>query len=67
MIDPETKVSEILKRKLGVIRRAPLPPRSPSWEELAEMTWADIEAGARNRLPGFQTVRKLLTDKEYDR
>ncbi len=67
MIDPETKVSELLKRKQGAIKRAALPPGTPSWDELAELTWAEIEAGARNRAPGFKTVRKLLTDKEYDR
>lgn len=31
------------------------------------MTWAEIEIGARNGLPGYKTIRKLLTDKEYDR
>jgi hypothetical protein len=67
MIDPETKVREILKRKKGSLKRASLPPGTPSWDELAELTWAEIEAGAQHRLPGFKTVRKLLTDQEYDR
>jgi hypothetical protein len=67
MIDPETKVSEILKSKKGDIKKAPLPPGSPPWEDIADLTWGEIVAGAKLSRPGFRTVRKLLTDKDYDR
>lgn len=67
MIDPSTKVSEILKRKLGRITRAPLEVGSPSWNEIQEMTWGEIEEGAHQNLPGYRTIRKLLTAKEYDK
>jgi len=32
-----------------------------------EMTWEQIEAGARANSPGFKVVRKLLTDKRFDK
>jgi hypothetical protein len=34
---------------------------------LMEMTWEQIEAGARTGRPGFKTIRKLLADKRFDR
>jgi hypothetical protein len=30
------------------------------------MEWEEIELGARANLPGFKTVRQLLTDKRFD-
>ncbi|MCS6883374.1 MAG: hypothetical protein RMK84_10065 [Oscillochloridaceae bacterium] len=45
MMDLETTVSEILKRKPGRIKRAKLEPGSPSWDEIAQLTWKDIEGG----------------------
>lgn len=67
MIDPETKVIEILKRKLGRIRRAKLEPGSPSWDAIAQLTWKEIEEGVRQGKPGFSTIHKLLTDRRFDR
>jgi hypothetical protein len=67
MIDPETKVSEILKQKLGRIFHAPLDPGSPTWNELRMMTWGDIEARAREGKPGYQAIHKLLTDRRFNR
>ena len=61
------KVSEILKQKRGRIKQAPLPNGSPSWDEFGEMTWEQIEEGAAADKPGFKVVRKLLTDKRFDR
>jgi hypothetical protein len=31
------------------------------------MTWEEIEAGAKANRPGFKTVRKLLSDRRFDR
>ena len=64
---PETKVSGILKGKKGSIKNAPLPLGSPSWEEIQGLTWAEIEEGVRQGKPGYRTIRKLLTDKRFDR
>lgn len=61
------KVSEILKQKKGSIKQAPLASGSPSWSEFSQMTWEQIEAGAGADKPGFKVVRKLLTDKRFDR
>lgn len=60
-------MSVILKQKRGGIRQAPLPSGSPSWDEFREMTWEQIEDGANAGKPGFKVVRKLLTDKRFDR
>jgi len=61
------KVSDILKQKKGGIKQAPLPSGSPSWDEFSQMTWEQIEAGAEAGKSGFKVVRKLLTDKRFDR
>lgn len=61
------KVSEILRQKKGSIKQAPLPEGSPSWEEFSEMTWEQIEDGAAEDKPGFKLVRKLLSDKRFDK
>ena len=61
------KVADILKRKKASIKQARLPPGSPAWDAFIEMTWEQIEAGARANRPGFKVVRKLLTDKRFDK
>jgi hypothetical protein len=61
------RVSEILRLKKGSVRQAPLPDGSPSWSEFEGMMWEEIEEGARQNLPGFKTVRKLLSDQRFDR
>ena len=65
--DPNTKVKDILKRKKGSIKYAPLEPGAPSWEEIEELTWADIEERARQGLPGYRTIKKLLSDTRFDK
>jgi hypothetical protein len=61
------KVADILTRKKASIRQARLPPGSPGWDVFIQMTWEEIEAGARANRPGFKVVRKLLTDKRFDK
>lgn len=60
-------MSEILKQKKGGIKQAPLPSGSPSWDEFSQMTWEQIEEGAAVDQPDFKLVRKLLTDKRFDK
>jgi hypothetical protein len=61
------KVRDILRAKKAGVRTAPLPSGSPDWTEFEAMTWEDIEVGAAENRPGFKTVRKLLTDRRFDR
>jgi hypothetical protein len=56
------KVSDILKRKKASIKQARLPRGSPDWDTFMQMTWEQIEEGARTNRPGFKVVRKLLMD-----
>jgi hypothetical protein len=44
-----------------------LPQGSPDWDEFSEMTWEEIESGAQVNAPGYKVVRKLLTDKRFDK
>jgi hypothetical protein len=60
-------VKDILKDKKGSIRNAPLEPGSPSWEDVQNMTWEEIEAAAKADKPGYRTIRKLLTDGRFDK
>jgi hypothetical protein len=60
-------VAGILKQKKGSIKQAKLLGGSPDWDEFSQMTWEEIEAGAKANKPGFKVVRKLLTDKRFDK
>jgi hypothetical protein len=60
-------VAEILRGKRGNIKRAPLEPGSPSWDDILHLTWEEIEERAQRRETGFDTFRKLLTDGRFDK
>jgi hypothetical protein len=60
-------VAEILKGKKGDIKQAPLPSGSPSWDEILQLTWEEIDARAKRRVPGYGTIRKLLSDSDYNK
>ena len=60
-------VAEILKAKTGRIKNAPLPRGSPSWGEILHLTWEEIDARAKRRVAGYRTIRKLLSDPEYNK
>ena len=64
---PHETVAQILRRKLGSIKQAPLPPGSPSWDDIRHMTWADIEHAKSRGDVGFKTFYKLLTNKRFDK
>jgi len=64
---PDETIAQILRRKLGSIKKAPLADGSPSWDDILRMTWADfLEAKARGET-GFKTFHKLLTNKRFDK
>jgi hypothetical protein len=60
-------IAEILKDKQGWIRGVPLDSGSPSWDDILDLTWEEVEEKARRREPGFQTFRKLLTDGRFNK
>lgn len=63
----DRRVSEVLRRKRGAIRQAPLPPGSPSWDDVLDLRLSEIERRANANEPGYRTIRKLLSDKRFDR
>jgi hypothetical protein len=60
-------VAEILKDKKGDIKTAPLSPGSPSWDQLMDTPWEEIVRRAKRRVPGYKTIKKLLTDPRYNK
>jgi hypothetical protein len=60
-------VAEILKMKQASIKQTPLEADSPSWDDILHLTWEEIEQKAKQREPGFQTFRKLLTNKRFNK
>lgn len=65
--DDNETVADILMRKLGKIKQAPLAKGSPSWDDIRSETWASIKRKARQRKTGYRTFHKLLTDGAYDK
>ena len=64
---PERTVDDVLRGKKGSIKRAPLPPDSPSWDEVLDLPLSELERRADANEPGYRTIRKLLKDKRFDR
>jgi hypothetical protein len=60
-------VAEILRSKKASVKKAPLPEGSPSWESILEFTWEEVQKKAKRRVRGFKTIRKLLSDPEYNK
>ena len=58
---------DILKLKKGSIKQAQLPESSPSWDEINQMSWEEIESNANSNLTGFKAIRKLLSDRRFDK
>ena len=65
--EADIAVSDVLKGKLGSITKAPLPPGSPSWADIGDMSIADVRAAAKANEPGFKTILKLLTEGKYNK
>jgi len=61
------QVVDILKYKKASIKQARLPQGSPDWDAFSQMTWEQVEDGAHANRAGFKVVRKLLTDKRFDK
>ncbi len=65
--EADITVADVLGGKLGKITRAPLPPGSPSWADIANMSIADVRAAAKANEPGYRTFLKLLTEGKYNK
>lgn len=57
------KVKDVLKIRKGSIKNAPLPPGSPSWYAIQDLTFKDISQ--RRNLPGYNTIWKPITDGRF--
>jgi len=60
-------VIEILKGKMGSVKQARMKPGSPSWDDILHLSWEEIERRARRNETGYKTIRKLLSDPEYNK
>lgn len=60
-------VREILKWKVGSVRTAPFEEGSPSWDDILDTVWEEIVAKAKANLPGYRTIKKLLSDQRFDK
>lgn len=67
MPDRHSTVTEILQGKKGSIKNAPLPRGFPGWSAVGDMMWGEVEERARRGEPGFRELRKLLSDKRFDK
>jgi len=60
-------VNQVMKNRLGSIRRAPLPKGSPSLNDIGDMTMEQVQAAAKSNEPGFKTILKLLNDSRFSK
>ncbi len=60
-------VKAILKGKQARIKHAALDPGSPSWDDILELTWEEVETKARQNEPGFRTIHKLLKQRRFNK
>lgn len=60
-------VEEVLKKKQGRIKYAPLEKASPSWDNILHLTWEEVEERAQRDEPGFRTIYKLLKAKRFNK
>jgi len=67
MANSAEKIKDILNRKKGSIKNAPLPEGSPSWDDIKDKTFGEIDRLAQQGKTGYRTLRKLLTDQRFDK
>jgi len=60
-------VAEMLRRKKASVQDAPLPAGSPGWDEIRDERLSEVERKARLNVPGYKTIRKLLSDRRFDK
>jgi hypothetical protein len=62
---PDPTVAEVLERRKASIKDAPLPPGSPSWDQIRNLRMSEIDRRARRNVRGYRTIRKLLSDRRF--
>jgi hypothetical protein len=65
--ETDETVGEILRRKQVSIKNAHLEEGAPTWQDILDLPFKEIDRRARQGLPGYRTIRKLLTDCRFDR
>jgi RHS repeat-associated protein len=65
--EADITVSDVLEGKLGKITKAALPPGSPAWADIQDMSIADVRAAAKANEPGFKKIYKLLNDSRFNK
>ena len=60
-------VAQILRGKRGSIKTARLDRGSPSWDDIMNMTWEELEECKDRGETGFRTFHKLLSDKRFNK
>ena len=60
-------VAEILRGKKASVKNAALEPGSPTWDDILDLTWEEVQERAKRKEPGFKTIKKLLGNREYDK
>jgi len=53
--------------KVGSIQNTPMPQGGPGWKEILKKTWEEIVDAARKGEKWAKTVKKLLTDRRFDK
>jgi RHS repeat-associated protein len=61
------RISDILRTKFGSIKDAELPEGSPNWNNIMNIRWEEVVRRAQGNETGWGTIKKLLTDKRWDR
>ena len=60
-------VEEILRFKRASIKNAALDEGSPSWDEILDMNWEELEQKAKQGETGYRTILKLLKRRRFDK
>jgi hypothetical protein len=60
-------VAEVLRRKKASIKDAALPAGSPSWNDIQNERMSEVDRKARRNVPGYKTIKELLSDRRFDR
>jgi hypothetical protein len=60
-------VGEVLRRKKASVRDAPLPGGSRSWDDLWDERLSEVDWKARRNVLGYKTIRKILSDRRFDK
>ena len=58
-------IEQILKKRKGSIRNVELDRGSPSFDDIKDITWEELQRRAKQNEIGFKTIKKVLTDGRF--